>query len=251
MLKMQTFLRNRDDQVCRYGNPDLRLHGVLACSKEHLDTQMLLDPLEEQLHLSALAIQIGNQLRRERQVVGQKHQALALVVLGHHPAQHRRVIFARLVVCQHTRLIANHGCAFPVYWMRVTPFELCIALGAGHKEGFGLVNHEQTGKVHGKELIQAREVLDFVFSPVICHTATIRAQRQKSHELRKYELALVHDGLRRKSAKNPKSDLGRPNRDQTETLNWTSKSISTSFANAKAKRRQYKRTASEADKVHG
>jgi hypothetical protein len=28
-------------------------------------------------------------------------------------------------------------------------------------------------------------------------------------------------------------------------------SISTSFVNAKAKRRQYKRTASEADKVHG
>jgi hypothetical protein len=30
-----------------------------------------------------------------------------------------------------------------------------------------------------------------------------------------------------------------------------SNSISTSFVNAKAKRRQYKRTASEADKVHG
>ena len=31
----------------------------------------------------------------------------------------------------------------------------------------------------------------------------------------------------------------------------TAHSISTSFVNAKAKRRQYKRTASEADKVHG
>ena len=59
--------------------------------------------------LSTLAIQIGNQLRRERQVVDQEHQTLSLVVLGRHPAQHRRVIFARLVICQLTRLIADHG----------------------------------------------------------------------------------------------------------------------------------------------
>ena len=147
MLKMQTFLCDGNQYVGGYSNPDLRLHGVLACSKEHLDTQMLFDPLEEQLHLPALAVQIGNQLRLERQVVGQEHQALSLVVLGHHPAQHRRVIFARLVVCQQTRLIADHGRVDAIHRMRVTPHKLSVALGAGHKEGFGLVNHEQPGKV--------------------------------------------------------------------------------------------------------
>ena len=61
MIKMQAFFGNGDQQVGGYGYPDLRLDGVLAGAEEHLDTQMLLDPLEEQLYLPALAIQVGNQ----------------------------------------------------------------------------------------------------------------------------------------------------------------------------------------------
>ena len=62
MLKMQTFLCNGDQQVGRYGNPYLRLHRVFAGAEEHLDAQVLLDPFEEQFHLPALAVQVGNQL---------------------------------------------------------------------------------------------------------------------------------------------------------------------------------------------
>ena len=77
----------------------------------------------------------------------------------------------------------------------------------------------QLGKGHGEELIQTREVLDLVFAPMVGNTATKRAQRQKEHELRKYELALVHSGFGRKPAKNHKSDARRSNRDQTASLN--------------------------------
>ncbi len=35
------------------GDPDLRLHGVLAGAIEGLDAEVLLGPLEEQLHLPA------------------------------------------------------------------------------------------------------------------------------------------------------------------------------------------------------
>src|ERR1035437_4860598 len=38
---------------------------------------MLLDPFEEQLHLPALPVDVGNRPRRKRKVVGQKLQALA------------------------------------------------------------------------------------------------------------------------------------------------------------------------------
>ena len=61
MIKMQTFLRNGDQQVGRYRNPDLPLDGVLAGAQKNLDAQVLLDPFEEQLHLPALALQIGLQ----------------------------------------------------------------------------------------------------------------------------------------------------------------------------------------------
>ena len=70
MIKMQAFFGNSDQQVRGHDNPNLRLHRVLARAKEHLDSQMLLDPLEEQFHLQALAVQVGDQLRCEREVVG-------------------------------------------------------------------------------------------------------------------------------------------------------------------------------------
>ena len=65
----------------------------------------------------------------------------------------------------------------------------------------------QLGEGHGEELVQAGEVLDLVLASVVGHTAAKRAQWQVDHELRKYELALVHGGFGRKSAKNRQSDF--------------------------------------------
>ncbi len=379
MIQMQTFLRNSDQQVSRYGNPDLRLHRVLAGAKEDLDAQVLLDPFEEQLHLPALAVKISDQFGLQGKVVGQKHQPFPAVVFDHDPTQRRGVCLARKTGRQHTRLIAQHRSAQPVHRVRVTALEFGVALGTRHKEGLRLVNHKQSGEIqiapihqiertrlqhqivhhidlvrlavgdvnetgdvasqvqqrvqldgglgrakrrpckhrqaqvdgagverinrrvefqtkrlrgvqgsrqanqvlgkvridlprarcvrigqrvarnrlttkahviqpsglgaqvdfdiaqglavgqlregHGEELIQAREIFDLVFAPVVGHTATKRAQGQIEHKLRKYELALVHGGFGRNSAKNPKSDVRRSNRDQTETPNSTSKSL--------------------------
>jgi hypothetical protein len=83
----------------------------------------------------------------------------------------------------------------------------------------------QLGKGHGEELVQTREVFDLVLSVVIGHTAAKRAQRQVHHELRKYELALVHGDFCGFPPKNPKSDFRRSNRDQTEIPNSSSKSL--------------------------
>jgi hypothetical protein len=48
---------------------------------------------------------------------------------------------------------------------------------------------------------------------------------QIGHELRKHELALVHTGPSRCSAKGHKSDARRSNRDQTGIANLASKSL--------------------------
>ena len=40
MIQMQTFLRNGNQQVGRYGDPYLRLDRVLAGTEEHLDAQV-------------------------------------------------------------------------------------------------------------------------------------------------------------------------------------------------------------------
>lgn len=52
---------------------------------------MLLDPLEEQLDLPALAVQLGDQLGFEGEVVGQKRNALARLFLDYHAARGCRV----------------------------------------------------------------------------------------------------------------------------------------------------------------
>ena len=91
---MQAFLRDGDQQVSRYGNPYLRLHRVLAGAKEHLDAEVLLDLFEEQLHLPALAVKIGNQLGLQTEVVGQKQRPFPGVVLDHYATQCRWVVLA-------------------------------------------------------------------------------------------------------------------------------------------------------------
>ncbi len=77
----------------------------------------------------------------------------------------------------------------------------------------------QLGKGHGEELVQTREVFDFVLSVVIGHTAAKRTHWQVEHELRKYELALVHGNFCGFPPKNPKSGFRRSNRYQTQMSN--------------------------------
>ena len=127
MIQMQTFLGNGDQHVGEYGNPNLRLHRVLAGAKEHIDAQMLLDPFKEQLHLPALALQSGNQFCAQGKVVGPKHQSFSGLVLDHHPAQRGRIVLARIEHAQHTRLVAQHIRVDPVHWVVVAALELSIA----------------------------------------------------------------------------------------------------------------------------
>jgi len=52
-------------------------HGILASAKKGFDFQVLLDPLEEQLHLPACLVDIGNGLGGQFEIVGQKNVVLA------------------------------------------------------------------------------------------------------------------------------------------------------------------------------
>ena len=61
----------------------------------------------------------------------------------------------------------------------------------------------QLRKCHGKELVQADEVLELVVATMLGHTAPEGTHGQIGHELRKHELALVHTGPSRDCAKAP------------------------------------------------
>ncbi len=76
-MNIQTLLDDGHQDIHGHGDPDLRLDRVLGCAAESLDAQVLLDPLEEQFHAPACLVQLGDDQRRQRCVVGQEYQAFA------------------------------------------------------------------------------------------------------------------------------------------------------------------------------
>jgi hypothetical protein len=141
--QMQAFLSNGDQHVGADCNPDLRFDRVLVGAIKRLDAQVLLDPFEEQLDLPALAVLVCNQLGFEAEVVGQKRDALARLVLDHHTSQRGGIVLAGIKDGQHTRLIAHDVRAGSVHGVGVAPLELGIGLGTGDEEGVGLMDHKQ------------------------------------------------------------------------------------------------------------
>jgi hypothetical protein len=83
----------------------------------------------------------------------------------------------------------------------------------------------QLDECHRKELIQTREVVNFVIAPMFGDAAAKRAQRQVRLKLRKHEFALVHKSHLRKSANDLQSDIRCSNRDQTTMLISANKSL--------------------------
>ncbi len=104
----------------------------------------------------------------------------------------------------------------------VEPTGLCPQVDFDIAQGLAV---GQLRKRHGKELVQAREIFDLVDAAMPGHAPAKRAHGQIGHELRKNELALVHTGPSRSSAKGHKFDPRRSNRDQTEMQNSASESL--------------------------
>ena len=142
--QMQAFLGNGDQHVSADRDPDLRLDRVLVGAIKRLDAQVLLDPFEKQFDLPALAVQICNQLGFEGEVVGQKRDALATVVLDDHASQCGGIVLAGIENCQYASLIAHDVGVGPVHGVGIAPLELGIGLGTGDEEGVGLMNDKQS-----------------------------------------------------------------------------------------------------------
>ena len=64
---MKFLFHNGDQYVARHSAPDLRLDRVLAVAQEFLDSEVLLDPLEEQFDLPAILVKRGNRQWRASQ----------------------------------------------------------------------------------------------------------------------------------------------------------------------------------------
>ena len=59
-LDFEFFLDNCHQNINTDGNPDLSLYRVLGGAEERLDTQVLLDPFEENFYLPAALVKPSN-----------------------------------------------------------------------------------------------------------------------------------------------------------------------------------------------
>ena len=148
---MEPFLSDGYEQVHRVRDPELRLHRVLGGAGEALDSQMLLDPLEKQLHLPALPIQRADGQRWQAEVVGQKHQSLAGLVFETDAPQMFRVTVAAVKAVERDGLIAEHT---------------GIALGRRRVEPSGIEIRLCPDDEEGSRLVQGIEALEVGVPPV-------------------------------------------------------------------------------------
>ena len=75
---MKLLLDNGNQHIGRHGAPDLRLDGVLAVAQELLDSQVLLDPFEEQFDLPAILVKGSNSQRWQGKLLVRSMSVLPL-----------------------------------------------------------------------------------------------------------------------------------------------------------------------------
>src|ERR1039457_5732849 len=108
---------------------------------------MLLDPFEEQFHLPAAPVKLGDRECWQCEVVGQEDKVLgSLGVLEANASQRSFEVFVRLEADEHNGLIADESDR-AIDWLRITAFGLGVGLPARNKEAPGLVQAIQTLEV--------------------------------------------------------------------------------------------------------
>ena len=159
MFKLKTLLDDRNEHISADSNPDLRLHRILALAQKCLDSEMLLDPLEEQFHLPALPVQLRDQFGCQRKIVGQKRNAFAPLVFDHDSAQCGRIVLARIKHRERANLVADNESVLAIHWLRIATRELSIALGASDEERLRLMDGEQPTEIQiapVEQIVRAR-----------------------------------------------------------------------------------------------
>ena len=144
---MKFLLDDGDQHVSRHGAPDLRLDGVLAVAQELLDSQMLLDPFEEQFDLPAVLVECCDSQRGQDKIVGQEYERLAtLDIFESNASQVLRVMLGGVKPVEQYRLIANNS-GRSIDGCRINSASIHIGFGARHEESARLMQGIKTCEI--------------------------------------------------------------------------------------------------------
>jgi len=119
-LDVQFLAHDRYQHVHAHCDLHLRLDRVGRVAVEHLEAQVLLDPLEEQLHVPTPVIQLGYRQRRQVEVVGQEHELSAQFLLPvPDPSQRLGIQAGRLGSAQTNGRVAAQAGAPPIFYSAI------------------------------------------------------------------------------------------------------------------------------------
>ena len=132
--QMKSFLQDCNQQINADSDPDLGFDSVGGCAVKGFDSQMLLDPAEEELHLPALLVNIGDGYGGNGKDIGQIDITLFGVhVYVGHPAQGLGIGIPGFFGCENNALIGTKPQRF-VHFLRIETAAPQIAFGANHEE---------------------------------------------------------------------------------------------------------------------
>ena len=74
-------LHDGNQTIGNDGCTDLNPNGILCFAPEFLDFQMLLQPLEEELNLLSVPVEIGNLKRGQMEGIGEERELTSLLLI--------------------------------------------------------------------------------------------------------------------------------------------------------------------------
>ena len=141
-------MNDRDHQIGGHRDPYLRLHRVGTRAVEVFDSQMLLDPSEEQFDAPARLVEHGHCQRRDLQVVGEKDQfPFRFRVVVAHFSQESREGLPRFGERGLADMIASQT-GKAIHRQRVMPGELQFGLCPRDEEGSRVCNEKEASEIH-------------------------------------------------------------------------------------------------------
>jgi len=154
--QFKPLVEDRNHEVGAHRNPDLGLHRVGTRTVVVLDPEVALDPAEEQLDAPAQLVEHGHGKRGNFEMVGQEHEWLAgfQVEVFDQPQKHREVV-SRFLDRGFAYVIAAQS-GQSVHLVGVMPGEAQVGFGACDKEGTGIGDESQAGKIHVAAIHQVK-----------------------------------------------------------------------------------------------
>ncbi len=138
-----------NEEINGDSDPDLRLHRIGTGAEVVFDTQVPLDPFEEEFYLPAALVELCHCDGRDLEIVAQEDKMLGGLLVGvMHLAKRPREVGCRFWQRWPAYLIAANSLRI-IPRQRAMAREAQVSLGASDEEGFDCCNASQSHKIHG------------------------------------------------------------------------------------------------------